>query len=66
MRQPNQRSTAKSMKQFHNINRPSGVLVFMRDRTSQRDVLRRFLKIKIEVDEQSDRGTLFQREGAEE
>ena len=36
--QPNQCSTAKLMKQFHSINRPSGVPVSKRERPSQGDV----------------------------
>ena len=37
-RQPNQCSTAKSRKQFRNINRPWGVTVSMGERPNQRDV----------------------------
>ena len=37
-RQSNQCSTAKSKKQFRNINRPSGMAVSMGERPSQRDV----------------------------
>ena len=37
-RQRNQCPTANSRKQFHNINRPSGMPVSMRERWSQRDV----------------------------
>ena len=36
--QPNQCPTAKSRKEFHNINRPWGVMVSMGERPSQRDV----------------------------
>ena len=36
-RQLNQSSTAKSMKQFHNINGPSGMMVSMGERPNQRD-----------------------------
>ena len=36
--QPNQRSTAKSRKQFRNINRPWGVTVSMGKRPNQGDV----------------------------
>ena len=43
-RQTNRNSTTKSMKQFRNMNVPSGVLVSMGKRPSQRCVLRRFLK----------------------
>ena len=38
VRQPNQCSTAKSRKQFRNINRPWGVTVCMGERPSQRDM----------------------------
>ena len=37
-RRPNQCSTAKSRKQFFNINRPWGLMVAMGERPSQRDV----------------------------
>ena len=37
-RQPSRCSTKNSMKQFCNINRPSGVLVCMGERASPRDV----------------------------
>ena len=37
-RQPNGCSTAKSMKQFRNIDRSSGMLVSLRERPSERDV----------------------------
>ena len=37
-RQPNQCSTAKSRKQFRNINRPWGVTVSMGERPNQRDL----------------------------
>ena len=42
--QPNQCSTAKSVKQFRNINRPSGVLVSIGERPSQRMCLQMFLE----------------------
>ena len=42
--QPNQCSTAKSKKQFHNINRPLGMPVSMEERPSQRECLQIILK----------------------
>ena len=35
---PNQCSTAKSMKQFHNVNRSSSMPLSMRDRPGQKDM----------------------------
>ena len=64
VQQPNQCSTAKSMKQFHGINRLLGVPVSQGgEAKSKRCVLRCFLKVATEMDEQTDCGRLFQREG---
>ena len=54
------------MKQFHNVNRSSGMLVSMGERPGQNDVLIHLLKVETEVDKWTDSGKLFQREGAQE
>ena len=64
--QPNQCSTAKLKKQLCNINRPSGMLVSMGDRPSQRCVFRCFLRVAAEMAEWTDSGRLFQRDGVQE
>ena len=68
--QPNQRPTAKSKKQFHNINRPLGMLVSMGGNggkaKSKRCVFRCFLKVATEIAERTDSGRLFQRDGVQE
>ena len=65
--QPNQCSTAKSRKQFRNINRPWGVTVSMGERPGQRDgVFRYFLKVATEMAERTVSGRLFQRDRAQE
>ena len=65
--QPNQCSTAKSRKQFRNINRQWGVTVSMGGRPNQRDfVFTYFLKVATELAERIDSGRLFQRDGAQE
>ena len=64
--QSNQCSTAKSMKQFRNINGTSGMLVSMLGRARQRCLSRHFLKFAIHVTERTDSGRLFHREGVEE
>ena len=67
LQQPKWCSTAKSMKQFHKINRPSGIIVSTGERPSpKRCVWRCFLKIATEIAGQTDRRSLFQREGAQE
>ena len=66
-RQPNQCSTAKSRKQFRNINRSWEVTVFMGKRPNQRDVSSDiFLKVATELAEQTDSGRLFKGTGAQE
>ena len=64
--QPNQFSTAKSRKQFRNINRPWRVTLSMGERPNQRDVSRYFLKVANKLVERTDSGRLFQRDGARE
>ena len=55
------------MKHFHNINGPSGLLVSMAERPSQRGVFRDvFLKVASEGTKWTDSGRLLQREGAQE
>ena len=53
------------MKQFHNINGLSGLLVSV-DKVRSKSVLRRFLEVAVEVAEWTDSERLFQREGAQE
>ena len=68
--QPDQCSSAKSMKLFCNINRRSGARCLRRRgggrRPSQKDVLRRLLIVATEVAERTDSGRLFQREGVQD
>ena len=55
------------MNQFHNIDRPSGVLVSYGGKAKlKRCVLRCFLKVATEMSEQTDSGRLFQRDGEQE
>ena len=56
------------MKQFHNVNRSSGMPVSMGggEARSKRYILRHFLKVETEVDERTDSGKLFQIEWAQE
>ena len=51
------------MKQFRNINGPSGVLVYVQEMPSLRDVS---WDVASEVAELTDSGRLFQREGAQD
>ena len=53
------------MKQFH-VNRALHAGVCGEKARSKRYVLRHFLKVATEVDERTDSGKLFQREGAKE
>ena len=54
--QPNQCSTAKTRKQFRNINRPWGVTVSMGESPSQRDVFGCFFKVATEMAERTTEG----------
>ena len=65
-RQPNQCSTAKSRKQFRNINRPWGVMVSMGKGQIKEMCLLIFLKVATELAEWTDNERLFQRDGAQE
>ena len=65
-RQQNQRSTVKLRKQFHDINRPSGMPVSMGERSNQKCVLRCFMKVATEMAERTDSSSLFQRDGSQE
>ena len=66
--QSNLYSTAKFMKEFHNINSPLYILVSVGegDAKSMKCVFRCFLKVATEMSEQTDRGRLLQRDGAQE
>ena len=66
-RQPDQCSTAKSMKLFRNINRPWGVTLSMGGKAkSKRCVFSYFLKVATELAERTDSGRLFQRDVVQE
>ena len=46
------------MKQFHNVNRSSGMPVLMGERPGQKDMSETFLKVETEVDARTDSGKL--------
>ena len=64
---PNRCSTAKLMKQFHNINGVSGMLESMGEKAkSKRCAFRCFLEVATEMAGWTDSGRFFQKDGAQE